>query len=115
MAPESINSKMRGYGNDIQAILMVECINWTINRWKTHDLDPKIRFQLYALITVAKYTYDQTVWPKWFGAEKAPQFSGRQQIIFSEALRAMKEFEEDLERTGKSKNDYKVPQIPFKY
>ena len=66
-------------------------------------------------MAVTKYTYDRTIWAQWFNSDKSPQFSGREQVIFSEALRAMKEFEEDLTRTGKNRNEYKVPQIPFKY
>ncbi|UUQ64409.1 hypothetical protein NLK61_24860 [Pseudomonas fuscovaginae UPB0736] len=98
----------------VQAQILAECMNWSINRMK-NGLKPEYKFQLYALMELSKYAYDQTVWAKLTNPARREEVTDRQRVIVLEAMKALEEFESFLKENNQDRNLYRVQQVPFKY
>jgi hypothetical protein len=98
----------------IESAILAECISWSINRIK-NGLKPEYKMQLYALVGLAKYTYDQSGWAQLLDRNKSSEMTDRQKAIIAGAMEALDEFDKFLRENNQERNQYDVRQIPFKY
>lgn len=100
--------------NDIQSAILSECISWTIKRAK-NGLKPEYKLRIYALVALAKYSYDSTIWSKLTNPQQKSEMTDRQKLIISESMKTLDEFEKFLKENKEDRNFYRVQELPFSY
>lgn len=98
----------------VQSFLMTECISWTIDRAK-NGLKPEYKVRLYALIALARYSFDKSVWGTLRDRTKASTLSERQKFVIYESMQALEEFDRLIQQGQVDRNQFQVPVIPGLY
>jgi hypothetical protein len=98
----------------VESFLMTECISWTIDRAK-NGLKPEYKVRLYALIALARYSFDKSVWGTLRDRSKAGTLSDRQKFIIYESMEALKEFDRLIQQGQVDMKLHQVPVVPGLY
>jgi hypothetical protein len=98
----------------MQSFFMTECISWTIDRAK-NGLKPEYSIRLYALIALARLSFDKSVWGMLRDRNNVNSLSDRQKFIIYESMQALEEFDRLIQQGQVDRKLYQVPVVPGLY